>query len=476
MIGRITDRSTHRRIGAIAVYCAMIAAATAAYFVVRHYGDALVAKNPATSSGGSGSGGDWFLHLLVALLAIIVLGRILGVLFAYVHQPPVIGEVVAGIILGPSFLGAHLSGLILPVSVAPYLNAVAQLGVVLYMFMVGLELDPSVLKNRTGAIIATSHAGIVLPFILGAVSALVLYPHVSSGDVSFTSFSLFMGVAMSITAFPVLARILSDYKLMRTRLGVHALSCAAVGDFTAWCLLALVVGIVKAEAGAGIFVVIEALVYIALMFLAVRPIVARLISRLEPGRHSTGVFAAVFVFLLLSATATEAIGIHAIFGAFLAGAVIPHDSMVARDLVRQLRGVVNIVLLPAFFAFAGMRTRIDLLDSWMLWLFFLLLLAVATIGKFGGSYAAARLTGLGHRGSTMLGALMNTRGLMELIVLSVGLDLGVVSLKLYTLMVLMALATTALTSPVLRLTKRRATPAEVQDLLTDLEPQADIPD
>lgn len=476
MIGGVSKGSRHRRLWAIAAYCAMIAAAVAVFFLIRYYGDALVANKGTASPAGTGAGGDWFLRLLIALLAIIILGRILGVLFAYIHQPPVIGEVVAGIILGPSFLGAHLSGVLLPLSVAPYLNVVAQLGVVLYMFIVGLELNPSVLKNRTGAIIATSHAGIVLPFTLGALTALVLYPHVSSSNVSFTSFSLFMGVAMSITAFPVLARILSDYRLTRTRLGVDALSCAAVGDFTAWCLLALVVGIVKAEAGAGILVVIEALVYIALMFVVVRPVVARLIGGLEPGKHSTGVFVVVFVFLLLSATATEAIGIHAIFGAFLAGAVIPHDSMVARDLVRQLRGVVSIVLLPAFFAFAGMRTRIDLLDSWMLWLFFLLLLVVATVGKFGGTYGAARLTGMGRRGSTMLGTLMNTRGLMELIVLSVGLDLGVVSLKLYALMVLMALATTAMTSPILRLTKRRATPAEVQDLLTDLEPRVNVPD
>jgi len=271
---------------------------------------------------------------------------------------------------------------------------------------------------------------------------------------------------MSITAFPVLARILSDYRLTKTKLGTLALSCAAVGDFTAWCLLAFVVGVVTAEAGSGLLVVLGALAYIVFMLLVMRPLVARLITRWEKAGRRGALFASLIVLMLVSATITEAIGIHAIFGAFLAGALVPYDSAVARDLTRQLRGVVITVLLPAFFAFAGMRTRIDLLGSWDLWLMFALVLVVAVVGKFGGTYAAARLTGLGGRGSTMLGVLMNTRGLMELIVLNVGLDLGVVSPELYTLMVLMALATTALTSPMLRWLKRRATSAEVEELLT----------
>jgi Kef-type K+ transport system membrane component KefB len=462
--------ASRKPLGIIAAYLAMVAAAVAVFFLVRSYGDTLVATSPVPQppGGTSASSGDWLLHLLIALTAIIVLGTILSKLFAYLHQPPVIGQVVAGILLGPSLLGSQISGWILPDSVAPYLGTVAQLGVVLYMFMVGIELNPSLLKNRAHIVVATSHASILLPFVLGAVSALVLYPRLAPGGVGFTSFSLFMGVAMSITAFPVLARILSDYRLSKTRLGVLALSCAAVDDFTAWCLLAFVVGVVKAEPGAGIEVVLEALAYIVLMFFVVRPLVTRLIRRWEKSAHSRELFASLFILLLISATVTEAIGIHAIFGAFLAGAIIPHDSAAARELTRQLRGVVTIVLLPAFFAFSGMRTRIDLLSSWSLWLMFALVLAVATVGKFGGSYAASRLTGLGQRGSTMLAVLMNTRGLMELIVLNVGLDLGVVGPRLYTLMVLMALSTTALTSPLLRWLKRRATPADLVELLTDL--------
>jgi Kef-type K+ transport system membrane component KefB len=466
--GESGERPARRPIWLIVAYVAMVAAAVAVFFLVKSYGDTLVAgAPPSLPSEETPTGtGDWLLHLLIALTAIIVLGKILARLFAYIHQPPVIGEVVAGVLLGPSLLGAQASGWILPVSVAPYLGAVAQLGVILYMFMIGIELDPSFVKNRAQAVVATSHASILLPFALGVTAALFLYPQLAPSNVGFTSFSLFMGVAMSITAFPVLARILSDYRLTKTKLGTLALSCAAVGDFTAWCLLAFVVGVVTAEAGSGLLVVLGALAYIVFMLLVVRPLVARLITRWEKAGRRGALFASLIVLMLVSATITEAIGIHAIFGAFLAGALVPYDSAVARDLTRQLRGVVITVLLPAFFAFAGMRTRIDLLGSWDLWLMFALVLVVAVVGKFGGTYAAARLTGLGGRGSTMLGVLMNTRGLMELIVLNVGLDLGVVSPELYTLMVLMALATTALTSPMLRWLKRRATSAEVEELLT----------
>jgi Kef-type K+ transport system membrane component KefB len=465
-------RLPRQAVARTAAYLAMIAGAVGIFFVVRSYGDTLVAASAPSgqSVGAAGGANDWLLRLLIALTAIIVLGKLLAKLFAYVHQPPVIGEVVAGILLGPSLLGSHISGWILPPSVAPYLGAVAQLGVILYMFMVGLELDPSLLKNRGYVVLATSHASIVLPFVLGVISALALYPRLAPSGVGFTSFSLFMGVAMSITAFPVLARILSDYRLTRTKLGVLALSSAAVNDFTAWCLLAFVVGVVKSEAGDGLLVTLGALVYIASMFFVVRPLLVRLVRHWEKGEQRNRLFALLFVLLLASATVTEAIGIHAIFGAFVAGAVIPHDSAVARELGRQLRGVVTIVLLPAFFAFAGMRTRIDLLSDWSLWLMFALVLVVAVAGKFGGTYVASRAAGLGGRGATMLGVLMNTRGLMELIVLSVGLDLGVVSPRLYALMVLMALVTTAITSPVLRSLKRHATPAETEDLLTNVEP------
>jgi Kef-type K+ transport system membrane component KefB len=297
--------SSSRAVKVIAAYLVMLAAAAAIILLVREYGDTLVAGSPPTgpAGGSSESSSDWFLHLLIALAAIILLGSILAKLFAHIHQPPVIGQVVAGILLGPSLLGLRFSGWILPASVAPYLGAVAQLGVILYMFMVGLELNPSLLKNRGYALLVISHASILLPFVLGVVSALALYTRLAPSGVGFTSFALFMGVAMSITAFPVLARILSDSRLTKTRLGVLALGCAAVDDFTAWCLLAFVSGAVKAKAGTGIVVIIGALAYIGFMFFAARPLLTRLVDRWERRGQPGGLFVSLLLLMLMSAAA-----------------------------------------------------------------------------------------------------------------------------------------------------------------------------
>ena len=297
---------------------------------------------------------------------------------------------------------------------------------------------------------ATSHASILVPFVLGALLALELYPRLSSSDVPFTSFALFLGVAMSITAFPVLARILTDRRMLRTELGVIALSCAATDDVTAWCLLALVVGVAQAQVGAGLVVAVGTLTYITLMLLLVRPLLRRVVARWETEQLPRSAVACVVVALLLSGLATEYIGIHAIFGAFLFGAIIPHDSAVARTFTHQLDSVVTILLLPAFFAFTGMRTRIDLVSGMDQWMLCGLIVLVATGGKFGGTVVAARLTGLRWRQAAVLGTLMNTRGLMELIVLNIGLDLKVISPTLFAMMVLMALATTLATAPVLQ--------------------------
>ena len=435
----------------LAIYVAMIVATVGLFLLIQSHGASLTAPPAAGTSGAVAPAGASrvLLHVLLALAAVIVVGQVLGRLFAYLRQPPVIGEVVAGILLGPSLLGAELSALILPPAAAPALGLIAQLGAILYMFLVGLELNASQLKHRVQATVITSHASIVVPFLLGAVLALELYPRLSHDGVPFTSFALFMGVAMSITAFPVLARILADHGIIKTPLGVTALSCAAIDDVTAWCLLALVIGVTQAQVDGGLLVAVGALLYIAFMFLAVKPAVAKTIGRWNAEHLPRGAVALVFVALLLSALATEAIGIHAIFGAFLLGVVIPHDSVVARNFTRQLEGFVTVVLLPAFFAYTGMRTRIDLLSSAELWLICGLIVAVATLGKFGGTFVAARLTGLSWRDATALGALMNTRGLMELIVLNIGLDLGVISPTLFTLMVVMALVTTVMAAPVL---------------------------
>ena len=431
----------------------MILGAIGAFLLIRSYGITLVAPPavaPQTVAEATGSGADVFLHVLLALSAVIMTGLLLAKCCAYLGQPPVIGEVIAGIVLGPSFLGADASAILLPPTVAPFLGVIAQLGVLLYMFTVGLELHTDLMRQRTHATVAISHTSILVPFVLGALLALALYPRLSSSDVPFTSFALFMGVAMSITAFPVLARILTDRRMIRTELGAIALSCAATDDVTAWCLLAFVVGVAQAQVGAGLVVAAGTLAYITLMFLLVRPLLRRVVARWDTEPLPRSATACVFVALLLSGLATEYIGIHAIFGAFLLGAIIPHDSAVARTFTRHLDSVVTVLLLPAFFAFTGMRTRIDLVSGLDQWLLCGLIVLVATGGKFGGTVVAARLTGLRWRQAAALGTLMNTRGLMELIVLNIGLDLKVISPTLFAMMVLMALATTLATAPVLQ--------------------------
>ncbi len=436
-------------------YLLMIAATVALFFAVRGYGEGLAAPEAATVAAGASrppAASHPLLHLLLALAAVILLGRLLGRLFAMFRQPPVIGEVLAGICLGPSLLGRlapDVAHFVLPDSVAPSLSIVAQLGVILYMFVVGLELNVGILHKQGHVTLAISHASIIVPFSLGALLAIWLYPLLSSGGYSFTSFALFLSVSMSITAFPVLARILTDRGLHKTDLGVMALACAAIDDVSAWCLLALVVGVAHSQVTDALWVTLLTLSYIVFMFAVVRPLVARAVPRFCPQGLTPGAMAALLVGMLLSAVATEAIGIHAIFGAFLFGAVIPHDSQIAEQMSEKLSTLVTTLLLPAFFAFTGMRTEIGLVSGTEQWLICLAIIAVATLGKFGGTLAAARLMGQGWRDAASLGVLMNTRGLMELIVLNIGLDLGIISPTLFAMMVLMALATTIATSPIL---------------------------
>ena len=396
---------------------------------------------------------DAMLHVLLALAVVIVTARLMGAVFRVIHQPPVIGEVVGGIMLGPSLLGAispAAYAFILPPSTAPFLGVIAQLGVILYMFVVGLHLDLRVVRTSGRATLAISHASIVLPFVLGALLALSLYRTLAGEGVGFTPFALFLGVSMSVTAFPVLARILDDKRLDKTELGMLALTCAAVDDVTAWCMLAFVVGLSQATIGAAFTTVGLTVAYIAVMFVVVQPVVRREVTRMDAHVPlNQAALARVFVALLLSALATEVIGIHAIFGAFLLGAVVPPASRVAADVTGRLDDVVRVMFLPAFFALTGMRTQIGLLNTWQDWMICVAIIAVATLGKFGGTFAAARYVGLGRRESASLGILMNTRGMVELIVLNIGLDIGAISPRLFTMLVLMALATTFMTTPVL---------------------------
>jgi Kef-type K+ transport system membrane component KefB len=463
----------------IVFYGLLTAACIGCFFVIRHYGE--ISATPAAASVAQAAKvavapvpiakpAEALPRLLLVLAAVILAGRLMSAALAWVRQPPVIGEVVAGIILGPSVVGAlgqawlgeNFSPL-LPADVAPYLSIIAQLGVILYMFLVGLEFNAGLLRAQAHAAVAISHASIIVPFLLGSALALALFHRLAPAGTTFTSFALFMGVALAVTAFPVLARILTDRNLARTELGVLALSCAAVDDVTAWCLLAFVAGVVKLQASGAINVVVLALIYIAVVLVIVRPIAGRLVARAHDKGVGPTAIAMTFAALLLSALTTEWIGIHAVFGAFLLGVIIPHDSQVAQSLKQGLEQVVTVLLLPAFFAYTGMRTELGLVSGWQNWLICVVIILVASLGKFGGSLAAAKLAGLDWRTSSALGILMNTRGLMELIVLNIGLDLGVISPTLFAMMVIMALATTLATTPLLALLepKQAAMPAAV---------------
>ena len=394
------------------------------------------------------------LHVLVALAAVVVVARLFGFLFRRIHQPRVIGEVVGGIVLGPSLLGRiapEAATYVIPATTAPFLSILAQLGIILYMFLIGLELDLRVLRKSGFSALLISNFSILLPFALGAALAFSLFQNYAAEGMSLMPFALFMGVSMSVTAFPVLARILNELGIHKTQLGVLALVCAAVGDVTAWCLLALVVSVLKATPAEALTTVAGTLAFIAFMIFAARPLIARIMPWFEKFDHMTeSGLAIVLVGILSSALITEAIGIHAIFGAFLFGAVIPHDSKVAHDINSRLETLVSILFLPAFFAFTGLRTQISLLSSAQDWLICLAIIGVAVIGKFGGTLFAARWTKNSWRDSVALGWLMNTRGMVELIVLNIGLDLKVLSPALFTMLVIMALVTTFMTSPLVR--------------------------
>jgi Kef-type K+ transport system membrane component KefB len=473
-----SENGSSSRVSGTIGYLTMLAVGVGGFFLVRHLGADAAAPPPTSPEGfGSGDAGlrlDALMHVFIALAVIIVMARLMGSAFALLKQPPVIGEVIAGLMLGPSLLGRvapELSAFVLPAQVAPFLGILSQVGVVLYMFLVGVELDFSLIKTRTHATVVISHASIIVPFLLGSSLALLLYGRLSSSDVPFTVFAMFLGVSMSVTAFPVLARILTDRGIQKTRLGTIALTCAAVDDVSAWCLLALVVSIAKTETHAALWTLLLSLSYVAAMILVVRPVLARLVGFQEKrGPLTRTALSAIFVMLLASAGITESIGIHGIFGAFALGAIIPHDSTLARELKAKLEDIVLVLLLPAFFAYTGLRTQVGLVSGASEWLLCILIIVVASLGKFGGSLAAARLSGMGWRESASLGILLNTRGLVELIVLNIGLDLRVISPRLFAMLVIMALVTTMATTPVLHLLSRPASPR-----LSDSPPESTPP-
>jgi len=463
-------RSTNKGLTFL-VYFAVLALGVLCLLYIDGLGKSLMAPAiPGLAPGNQGGPEqiNTLLHVLLALAVVIVTARAVGALFKWFGQPPVIGEVIGGILLGPSFLGRLSQAtydFLLPQTAAPFLGIIAQLGVILYMFIVGLELDLRLLRRSGHSTLAISHASIIVPFLMGATLALYLYPELSNSQVPFRSFALFIGISLSITAFPVLARILTDRRVHKTRMGTIALTCAAVDDVSAWCLLAFVVSITHAKLGGAVYTFGLTIAYVAAMFFIGRPVIAKVIPLLEKfDKVTEGGMALVMVALLLSALATEVIGIHAIFGAFLLGAVIPHDSRIAHEMANRLDDLVRVLFLPAFFAFTGMRTQFGLLSTPQEWWMCGAIILVATLGKFGGSFAAARLTGLNWMDAAALGVLMNTRGLVELIVLNIGLDLKVISPTLFAMLVLMALVTTFATTPVLNLiTRNRPWVGEEED-------------
>jgi Kef-type K+ transport system membrane component KefB len=340
---------------------------------------------------------------------------------------------------------------VLPPTVTPFLNVYAQLGVILYLFLVGLELDLNAIRKAGHATLAISHASIILPFLLGSGLALAIYQRLSTGGVPFTVFALFLGVSLSVTAFPVLARILTDRKIAKTPMGTLALACAAIDDVTAWCLLALVVSISQARAADVVRTVVLTIAFVFVVLQVIAPLVRRLMPRLERAENlSRTTVSILFVAMLASAMTTEYIGIHGFFGAFLIGAIIPHGSRISTEMNRRLDDFVAVLFLPAFFAYTGMRTQIGLVSGAESWILCGVITVVACVGKFGGTLFASRWSGLAWRDSAALGVLMNTRGLVELIVLNIGLDLGVISPTLFAMLVLMALVTTFMTTPILQ--------------------------
>ncbi len=394
--------------------------------------------------------------LMLQVIIILFASKFFGIIMKMFGQQTVVGEIIAGIFLGPSILGwlfPELSALIFPHDSLISLQFLSQIGLAFFMFVIGMELDLSKLQNKTQDAVIISHASIIFPFFLGACLSYFIFLDLAPQNVSFVSFTLFLGIAMSITAFPVLARILKERGLTRTPLGVLTITCAAADDVTAWCLLAAVIAIVKAGSiASALFTIGLTVVYLVFMFIVLKPWLQK-----SSEKHMVGesidktTIALSFFVLLLSAYFTEIIGIHALFGAFIAGVIMPDNVRFKAILIDKIEDVSTILLLPIFFAFTGLRTQIGLINSGYLWLLCGLIILVAIIGKFGGSALTARIVGRSWHDSLSIGALMNTRGLMELVVLNIGYDLGVLGPEIFSIMVLMALCTTFLTGPLLDL-------------------------
>ena len=425
-------------------------------------------------------------QLLIQLLVILLATMCTGWLARRLGQPRVLGEMVAGIAIGPSLLGALMpswSAAVFPRDHLLPLATISQFGILLFMFVVGLRMDVGAFRARARTAAIVSNVSMLFPFALGTVLALWLHPTLAglglNGEpVALLPFALFLGAAMSVTAFPVLARILTESGLLHTEIGSVALASAAIDDVIAWCLLAGVVAVAHKGSVLGSFVATMggALCFTVVLILVGRRLLAALDARrIARGMDvTTEVVGLAVLCAIASALITETLGVHALFGAFLAGTVMPRDSGLAHEVATRMDTVVSALLLPIFFAYSGLRTEIGLLGTLGLWGICLLVLVTAIVGKFGGAALAARLAGMSWRDAIGVGALMNTRGLMGLVVLNVGLEMGVISASLFAIMVVMALVTTTMTSPLLKLVMRGAPQASAVSTTTlrrpDVEP------
>lgn len=394
--------------------------------------------------------------LLLQITIIIIFARVFGWLFNKIGQPSVVGEIIAGIVLGPSLLGLYLpevSEFIFPIKSLGNLQVLSQIGLVLFMFVVGMELNLKVLKNKAHEAVVISHASIIIPFAAGIGLAYFIYSAFAPDGISFMSFGLFLGISMSITAFPVLARIIQERGIHKTKLGAIAITCAAADDITAWCLLAAVIAIVKAGSFvSSVYTILLAVAYVAFMIKVVRPFLKKRAESFKAGDgFSRSAIAIFFLVLLSSAFITEIIGIHALFGAFMAGVIMPSNPRFRSSFIDKIEDVALVLLLPLFFVITGLRTEIGLLNDSYLWIVTGVIIFVAVFGKFVGSAIAAKYVGQSWKDSLTIGTLMNTRGLMELVVLNIGYDLGVLNAEIFAMMVIMALVTTFMTGPVLNI-------------------------
>ncbi|MBF0574717.1 cation:proton antiporter [Dysgonomonas sp. GY617] len=397
--------------------------------------------------------------LLLQIITIIVVARVFGWIFQKMGQPMVIGEILAGIVLGPSLLGLYfpdVSSFLFPAESLGNLQILSQIGLILFMFVVGMELNLKVLRNKAHEAVVISHASIIVPFALGVGLAYFIYETHSPEHVEFASYALFIGISMSITAFPVLARIIQERGIHKTKLGAIVITCAAADDITAWCILAVVIAIVKAGSMvSSLYTIVLAIAYVIFMIKLVRPFLKKIGERYQSEKSlSKSLVALLFLVLLLSSFTTEVIGIHALFGAFMAGTIMPSNMRFRSMFIEKIEDIALVLLLPLFFVISGLRTEIGLLNDPALWRITALIIFVAVFGKFVGSALAARFVSQNWRDSLIIGTLMNTRGLMELVVLNIGYDLGVLNAEIFAMMVIMALVTTFMTGPSLNLIHR----------------------